>query len=90
MGLSFLLTHLCARLLLQSRGSQKGLQYTDLGRLSMGPKGQYLVDFFLTVAQIGFLIGQTYFIASNLQNVMLEGFGSDIPIEWFCKPLKLS
>lgn len=51
----------------------------------MGPKGQYMVDFFLATAQIGFLIGQTYFIASNLQNVLLEGFGTDVPIEWFCK-----
>ena len=51
----------------------------------MGPKGQYLSDFFLTVAQVGFLIGQTYFIASNLQNVTHEAFGQDVAIEWFCK-----
>ena len=50
MALSFLLTQLCVRLLLQARGNRKGAQYTNLAFLSMGLKGQYLSDFFLTIA----------------------------------------
>jgi uncharacterized membrane protein YkgB len=37
----------------------------------------------LTVAQVGFLIGQTYFIASNLQSVFKEAFNLNINILWF-------
>jgi hypothetical protein len=49
----------------------------------MGKPGQILVDVFLTVAQVGFLIGQTYFIASNLKSVFFEAFDLDINILWF-------
>ena len=83
MFISFLLTQVCAKKILQARAKHPGASFTDLGRLSMGRPGQIMVDVFLTVAQVGFLIGQTYFISSNLQNVMHEAFGVDININWF-------
>ena len=49
----------------------------------MGFAGQMMVDIFLSVAQVGFLIGQTYFISSNLRSVLLEAFNVDVPILWF-------
>ena len=83
MFVSFILTQICADKILQARLRHPKASYTDLGRLSMGRPGQLLVDVFLTVAQVGFLIGQTYFIASNLKSVMHEAFGVDISILWF-------
>jgi proton-coupled amino acid transporter len=46
-----------------------------------------MVDVFLSVAQVGFLIGQSFFIASNLQNVMHKAFGIEIDIRLYCKEL---
>jgi amino acid permease len=66
MFFSFILTQICAEKILQARARYPRASFTDLGRLSMGKFGQLMVDIFLSVAQIGFLIGQTYFIASNL------------------------
>ena len=83
MFLSFILTQICADKILQARQRHPRASFTDLGRLSMGKPGQILVDVFLTVAQVGFLIGQTYFIASNLKSVFLEAFDLDINILWF-------
>lgn len=85
MFVSFLLTQVCVKKLLQARARHDGASFTDLGRLSLGRPGQLMVDIFLSVAQIGFLIGQTYFIASNLRAVMIEGFGVKIDINYFCK-----
>lgn len=50
MLVSFLLTWLCAEKLLQARKRHPGASFTDLGRLSMGKPGQYIVDIFLSIA----------------------------------------
>lgn len=57
MFISFILTQICADKILQARARYPRASFTDLGRLSMGKPGQLLVDVFLTVAQVGFLIG---------------------------------
>jgi len=57
MFVSFILTQICADKLLQARQRHPRASFTDLGRLSMGKPGQYIVDVFLSIAQIGFLIG---------------------------------
>ena len=83
MFVSFLLTQICADKLLQARKRFPRASFTDLGKLSMGRPGQYMVDIFLSIAQIGFLIGQTYFIASNLQQVMHDAFGVDLELKYY-------
>jgi proton-coupled amino acid transporter len=56
MFLSFLLTVVCINKLLETRGKYPRSSFTDLGERSMGKFGKYLVDVFLTIMQIGFII----------------------------------
>lgn len=56
MFLSYGLTLVCINKLLQTRARYSG-SFTDLGFKALGLKGKYMVDIFLGVMQVGFLIG---------------------------------
>ncbi len=49
----------------------------------MGKTGRYMVDFFLVVMQLGFLMGIIYFLTSNLQSVLADAAGWSIDIKWY-------
>ena len=79
---SYVLTLICINKLLQARANFKG-SFTELGEKALGLPGRYMVDTFLVIMQIGFLIGQIYFIANSLSEVFSNAFDIHLNIWWF-------
>ena len=46
---------------------RKSLNYTELGRIAMGPFGKWAVDISVIVCNLGVCAGYMIFISSNLE-----------------------
>ena len=85
MVLSLFLTLTCMVKLLECKSKVPGGSFTDIGMKAMGLKGKYMVDIFLSLAQIGFVTAYIYFIITSLHSVMLDAFGIEVSRIWFGK-----
>lgn len=85
MVLSFFLTLFCMIKLLECKSKTTNGSFTDIGMKAMGLKGKYMVDVFLSVAQIGFVTAYIYFIVTSLHSVMIDAFNIEIDKIWFGK-----
>ena len=85
MVLSFILTLVCMIKLLECKARTPGGRFSDIGMKAMGLKGKYLVDVFLTLAQLGFVTAYIYFIVTSLHDVVfdLTNPNYDTPRIWF-------
>ncbi len=66
MVLSFFLTLFCMIKLLECKAKTPNGSFTDIGMKAMGKKGKYMVDVFLSLAQIGFVTAYIFFIMTSL------------------------
>lgn len=85
MVLSFFLTLFCMIKLLECKQKTPGGSFTDIGMKAMGLKGKYMVDVFLSAAQIGFVTAYIYFIITSIQAVVHDAFGYQVDRLWFGK-----
>jgi amino acid permease len=85
MMLSFFLTLLCMIKLLECKAKTPGGSFTDIGKKALGMKGKYMVDIFLSAAQLGFVTAYIYFIITSLSQVIKDSFGEDVDYRWFGK-----
>jgi amino acid permease len=83
MVMSFFLTLFCMIKLLECKAKTPGGSFTDIGFKAMGLKGKYLVDVFLSTAQLGFVTAYIYFIMTSLSQVIQDSFGQQIDYRWF-------
>jgi amino acid permease len=75
MVMSFFLTLFCMIKLLECKAKTPGGSFTDIGYKALGLKGKYLVDVFLSTAQLGFVTAYIYFIMTSLSQVIQDSFG---------------
>jgi len=85
MVMSFFLTLFCMIKLLECKAKTPGGSFTDIGYKALGLKGKYLVDVFLSTAQLGFVTAYIYFIMTSLSQVIQDSFGQQIDYRWFGK-----
>ena len=87
MVLSFFMTLFCMIKLLECKQRTPGGSFTDIGMKALGLKGKYMVDVFLSLAQIGFVTAYIYFIITSLHSVVKEAFNYEVNRVWFGKVL---
>ena len=83
MVLSFFLTLFCMIKLLECKSKVPNGSFSDIGFKALGMKGKYMVDIFLSLAQIGFVTAYIYFIVSSLHDVVKDAFSYDLNRIWF-------
>ena len=83
MVLSFFLTLFCMIKLLECKAKTPNGSFTDIGKNALGLKGKYMVDIFLSAAQLGFVTAYIYFIITSLSQVIKDSFGPEIDYRWF-------
>ena len=74
--------------LLHAFGSEEtlgGIVRQLQGMKALGLKGKYMVDIFLSAAQIGFVTAYIYFIITSIQAVVHDAFGYQVDRLWFGK-----
>lgn len=66
MILSFFLTLICLIKLIECKNKVPNGSFSEIGMQAMGKPGKYLVDIFLSLAQIGFVTAYIYFIITSI------------------------
>jgi amino acid permease len=83
---SFFVTYYCVIKLVQARDRiPNGPSYSEICHVTMGRTGKYIVDIFIFVMQLGFVIGLSYFAITSMKSVVDGIFHLDTPILYIGK-----
>jgi solute carrier family 36 (proton-coupled amino acid transporter) len=81
MVFSFLITYYSVIKLLEAREKlPQGGSYSDISAAALGKKAKYIVDVFLFIMQLGFVIGLAYFAMKSMKSVIEGISGKEIDI----------
>jgi amino acid permease len=85
---SFFVTYYCVIKLVEARDKiPGGPSYSEICEVTMGKTGKYVVDVFIFVMQLGFVIGLSYFAITSMKSVVEGIFKVNPPIVYVGKPL---
>ena len=77
MVMSFFITYYSVIKLLEARDKlPAGGSYSEITAVALGKKAKYVVDVFLFIMQLGFVIGLSYFAMKSMKSV-IEGISGD-------------
>jgi proton-coupled amino acid transporter len=77
MVMSFFITYYSVLKLLEARDKlPAGGSYSEITAFALGKKAKYVVDVFLFIMQLGFVIGLSYFAMKSMKSV-IEGISKE-------------
>jgi len=83
---SFFVTYYCVIKLVEARDKiPNGPSYSEICLVTMGRTGKYIVDVFIFVMQLGFVIGLSYFAITSMKSVVDGIFTVETPIIYIGK-----
>jgi amino acid permease len=81
MVFSFFVTYYCVIKLVEARDKiPDGPSYSEICNVAMGKKGKYVVDVFIFIMQLGFVIGLSYFAITSMKSVVDGIFDTQIEL----------